>query len=429
MAPQKILNKRGLRERLPQPLDPGEFGICLDTDEVFVGGNQKNIKLPNNEEMTALADTLTGLVDDLGASVDRRLIDLTKYGITGDGVSDDTQGFINALNNLDGRVLFIPAGNYKITDTLIIPAHITIIGAGPLLTRFYYYGEDDTKPVFKLNGNYISLSNFSMWMGGSNSLAQSFIDITNGRGLRFDNLYLHGVETRGPNYGLYAYGNEDNYVYYNLFSRISIIRCKINGVRIGGTPVTQNTFIEVVSNHNGDDGWYCAGHQITLIGCYAERNMGRGFYNYAGEAALYSCYFEANTGYDYESYYGNGDVVIGCRFVVTSDKPWVICLRGGNGGYIAGNQLIVASGATVDHGIYFIRPGASAWGNHFREISGTFNNEWGVYNKTDHTSIFNGTAIQSGSGTPSGDSFPNGTHLKRNDGVYFKIDNGWYKIA
>ncbi|NLN40981.1 MAG: hypothetical protein GX160_03155 [Clostridiales bacterium] len=428
MAPQKILNKRGLRERLPQPLDPGEFGICLDTDEVFVGGNQKNIKLANNEEMTALADTLTGLVDDLGASVDRRLIDLTKYGITGDGVSDDTQGFINALNNLDGRVLFIPAGNYKITDTLIIPAHITIIGAGPLLTRFYYYGEDATKPVFKLNGDFISLSSFSVWMGGSNSLAQSFIDITNGKGLRFDNLYLQGVDTRGPDYGLYAYGQEDNNVYYNLFSRISISRCKINGVYMRGTGVTQNTFIEVTANHNGGDGWHCSANQITLISCYAEKNMGRGFYNFYGEASLYSCYFEGNANYDYESQYGEGDVVIGCRFLVTSDKARVISLRSGSGGYIAGNQLIV-SGATVDYGIYFLRPGASAWGNHFREISGTFNNEWGVYDKAVHTSIFNGTAIESGSGTPSGDTFPNGTHLKRNDGVYFKIDNEWYKIA
>jgi hypothetical protein len=33
----RLLNKRGLRQSLPQPLMPGQFGLCVDTDELFIG--------------------------------------------------------------------------------------------------------------------------------------------------------------------------------------------------------------------------------------------------------------------------------------------------------------------------------------------------------------------------------------------------------
>ena len=36
--------KRGLKADLPV-LEQGEFGLCLDTEELFVGGADKNIKV------------------------------------------------------------------------------------------------------------------------------------------------------------------------------------------------------------------------------------------------------------------------------------------------------------------------------------------------------------------------------------------------
>lgn len=35
----KIQNRRGLLQDLPQPLDPGEFGLCTDTQQLFIGGD------------------------------------------------------------------------------------------------------------------------------------------------------------------------------------------------------------------------------------------------------------------------------------------------------------------------------------------------------------------------------------------------------
>lgn len=35
----RIQNRRGLRQDLPQPLDPGEFGYCTDTGQLFIGAD------------------------------------------------------------------------------------------------------------------------------------------------------------------------------------------------------------------------------------------------------------------------------------------------------------------------------------------------------------------------------------------------------
>lgn len=85
-------------------------------------------------------------------------VNVKDYGAKGDGVTDDTQAFKNALIALGesdtykpigetGGVLFIPLGSYIITDSLFIPAGVSIIGQGtnPLLS-----------PQASLNGKQIS---------------------------------------------------------------------------------------------------------------------------------------------------------------------------------------------------------------------------------------------------------------------------------
>jgi hypothetical protein len=54
------------------------------------------------------------------------------YGAIGDGVTDDTSAIQRAIDAAQstGSLLFVPAGNYQITDTLQITAHIMIVGCG-----------------------------------------------------------------------------------------------------------------------------------------------------------------------------------------------------------------------------------------------------------------------------------------------------------
>ncbi|MCP1136268.1 S-layer homology domain-containing protein [Paenibacillus polysaccharolyticus] len=56
---------------------------------------------------------------------------VTDYGAIGDGVSDDTQAFKEALaiaGNQGGGVVFVPSGTYKLTGELVIPTGVTLRG-------------------------------------------------------------------------------------------------------------------------------------------------------------------------------------------------------------------------------------------------------------------------------------------------------------
>jgi hypothetical protein len=53
------------------------------------------------------------------------------YGAMGDGTTDDASAFQNALNTAAGKgggIVFIPAGQYKIADTLVVPTYVTLRG-------------------------------------------------------------------------------------------------------------------------------------------------------------------------------------------------------------------------------------------------------------------------------------------------------------
>lgn len=59
-------------------------------------------------------------------------VDLEDYGAVGDGTTDDTQAFFDAIDACpDSHAVFIPAGTYLITDRIDIRKSIVLRGAGP----------------------------------------------------------------------------------------------------------------------------------------------------------------------------------------------------------------------------------------------------------------------------------------------------------
>ena len=78
---------------------------------------------------------------------------LAPYNAVGDGITDDTQAISAALNaarvpNSAGKIVYLPPGTYRITDTLAFPdARITLMGAGRDTTRI------------KLDGNLSAFQN------------------------------------------------------------------------------------------------------------------------------------------------------------------------------------------------------------------------------------------------------------------------------
>jgi hypothetical protein len=70
----------------------------------------------------------------------RETISVKDFGAVGDGVTDDTLAFQNAIltSVVLGKVIFVPAGNYLITDTLNIPTYTQISGETNHCTGYNY---------------------------------------------------------------------------------------------------------------------------------------------------------------------------------------------------------------------------------------------------------------------------------------------------
>jgi hypothetical protein len=113
------------------------------------------------------------------------------YGAVGDGSTDDTAAFQDALDVLgtgsgNPWVLWVPAGTYKITSTLTLPdqINVSIIGEDPLTTSIVWAGAA-AGTMFDINGTAYSRFNRITWNGAS--LASIIIEQSwDGAGGHFD---------------------------------------------------------------------------------------------------------------------------------------------------------------------------------------------------------------------------------------------------
>lgn len=164
----RITNRKGLTENLPQ-LAGAEFGWAIDSRRLFVGNGTQESGAPvigNTEiltefsDITALSnytykDLVVGYAPQTGISVSepvvrtvqQRLDDMATvraFGAVGDGVTDDTTAINRALfqlycvqaNPAVRRALLFPAGVYRVTGTLNIPAYAKLVGEGADSTVF-----------------------------------------------------------------------------------------------------------------------------------------------------------------------------------------------------------------------------------------------------------------------------------------------------
>ena len=167
----RITHRKGLSESVPQ-LAGAELGWSVDTRQLFIGNGTLEEGAPvvgNTELLTQFSDipevsnyvykdVAVGYQAETGPSasepvvrtVQARLDDFASvrgYGAVGDGVADDTAAINRALLDLYcragsntnpqvRRTLFFPAGVYRVTDTINIPAFAKIVGEGADATVF-----------------------------------------------------------------------------------------------------------------------------------------------------------------------------------------------------------------------------------------------------------------------------------------------------
>ena len=160
----RIQHRRGKRTDLPQ-LAAGELGWVVDEQRLFIGngtvadgapavGNTEIITSGSSAFTTALSHTYKGYLGDSTPitttqqrTLQKRLDDYVSvkdFGATGDDSTADVTAIQNAINEIyidtdttvsndarARRILFFPAGTYKINAALKIPPHAHLVGEGP----------------------------------------------------------------------------------------------------------------------------------------------------------------------------------------------------------------------------------------------------------------------------------------------------------
>jgi hypothetical protein len=196
----------------------------------------------------AIANGMTFLQNGIGAqerSVKSKLgefVSVKDFGAVGDGTADDTTAIQNAINSLSprGGTIFIPAGTYKITASIVIgngdggaaesaKNSVKIIGAGAgfavfgnlVPTIFNYAGVSTASPILDIRGK-ISDCEVNGIFFACNGLsagirAQSF------SGSKFENLKISNPKSNTPALSILGGGAPTgNYNIFNEFSKISI---------------------------------------------------------------------------------------------------------------------------------------------------------------------------------------------------------------
>ena len=192
----RITNRKGLTENLPQ-LAGAELGWCVDSRRLFIGNGTLQEGAPvigNTEILTEFSDIValsdyiykdvavgyaaqTGPTasDPVVRTVQEKLDDVASvrdFGAVGDGVADDTAAINRALyqlycretNTQVRRMLYFPAGTYRVVETIIIPTYAKLVGEGADCTTIFL---DENVDISSLTA-YVARYGDSLQQTGAN---------------------------------------------------------------------------------------------------------------------------------------------------------------------------------------------------------------------------------------------------------------------
>lgn len=159
----QITNRKGLEENLPQ-LAGAELGWSINTRQLYIGNGTLQEGAPvigNTQILTEFSDifellstyvykgdaagytvqtgptTSSPITQSLQSWLDQ-FATVKDFGAVGDGLTDDTDAINRAIfqlycrqnNTQTRRSLFFPAGTYRVTNTIYIPANAMLYGEG-----------------------------------------------------------------------------------------------------------------------------------------------------------------------------------------------------------------------------------------------------------------------------------------------------------
>ena len=151
----RMQQRRGLKADLPTNLAEGEFGWCLDTQELYIGngagyGGNSGIlteHTPNDQLITNRFDAGNAMIQaSVVRSLGSKLNDaatVKDFGAKGDGIADDAPAINAAIASLLDRygspqplvqslrvALRLPAGSYRLASPILLYPYVSLIGDG-----------------------------------------------------------------------------------------------------------------------------------------------------------------------------------------------------------------------------------------------------------------------------------------------------------
>lgn len=171
--------------------------------------------------------------------------DVREYGAVGDGVTDDTQAFKDAVAaaEKDGLPVYVPAGSYEITDTITLNS-VTMYGYETAAWTADSYDQPNINqgnmyaPLFDVVGGSVAGLNIQSHGKAGDTDMQPTITITKTGG-RVSNMRIHT-----PYIGIYT--NDESNPGRCFIDNIFMVEAKEMGVFVAGTlDVPTLTNIEV----------------------------------------------------------------------------------------------------------------------------------------------------------------------------------------
>ena len=141
-----------------------------------------------------------------------RWFDVRDYGATGNGTTDDTAAFNNAVSATGGKgVLYMPPGQYRISSTITVPMNVQVIGAGSQATEILHTGNNPLFVNTQFQSEAMRQRAFRRFkiLGNAGARAEGIV-VANSWGAAFDDLfimnYTNGIGVHLVNEGYWTEG-------------------------------------------------------------------------------------------------------------------------------------------------------------------------------------------------------------------------------
>jgi len=277
----------------------------------------------------------------------------------------------NALGNTtSGGTVFVKAGTYTLTNSIIIYPTEGLMGEGQEVTIFLAANNLDA-PVILESTSVGALDGTDMYMGYFSVHGNSA-----GQTSRSDGIVL------------------GNGLRNSRFVFIRIQDCNGTGFWQKGSESTTFQFYlnQIFSYNNKNDGFQMDGSNNRLDYCFGNLNGGRGiFINNSYQNVLSQCEFEANTLEECYVYSSHQDNFYGCAFGPSGTRNGLVV----NGSYAEVFSGGLSAGSAVDGILLGSSPTEVSYNNRFDSVQLTSNTKYGV------------EEFNNGSGVPSGNRFIN----------------------